>query len=157
MTKIYQLKPNKKQKIDIILNQNGQQEELRIYFIGKKDEKFELSTLSQHKALYTTANTIIRGVLYDNAMARLNGMIKIMPKAQNTNAFLEQKILLIGDNARAEAQPMLEIEADEVKASHSATVSRLDENQIFYLMSRGVDRSQAIKILVNGFLSIVKY
>jgi len=152
---IKQLQPNKKDNITINLTQNGQEEEVLVIFIGKNKDVFNLNTTSHHKALHTQANTVVRGVLFDQSQANIDGVIKIDPGAQNTNAFLEQKILLVGDKSQAKATPQLEIEANEVKASHAATVSKLDEEQIFYLMSRGISREESIKELINGFFQPV--
>ena len=116
-------------------------------FLGKNKDQFTLTTTTRHQALHTTANTIVRGVLFDQSTAKLDGMIKIDPD--------DQKILLVGDKARADAQPMLEIEANDVKASHAATVGKLEEDQLFYLMSRGISHQQAIQTLVAGFLQPV--
>ena len=124
-------------------------------FLGKNKDQFTLTTTTRHQALHTTANTIVRGVLFDQSTAKLDGMIKIDPDAQQTNSFLDQNIILVGDKARADAQPMLEIEANDVKASHAATVGKLEEDQLFYLMSRGISHQQAIQTLVAGFLQPV--
>lgn len=147
--------PSSEENFTVTLNKNGQEEEVLVIFIGKNKDVFNLNTTSHHKALHTQANTVVRGVLFDQSQANIDGIIKIDPGAQNTNAFLEQKILLVGGKSQAKATPQLEIEANEVKASHAATVSKLDEEQIFYLMSRGISREESIKELINGFFQPV--
>lgn len=146
------LLPNTKENITINLTKDGQEEEIIVLFIGKNTDQFYLNTTTHHQALHTQANTIVRGILFDSSFAQADGIIKIDPNAQYTNSFLDQKILLIGDHARANAQPKLEISANEVKASHAATVGKLDEEQIFYLMSRGINKPEAVTILVKGFI-----
>jgi Fe-S cluster assembly scaffold protein SufB len=79
----------------------------------------------------------------------------VIPKhGQLSDSFVEQKFLLLDGSAQAEAVPSLEIEADEVKASHSATISPLDAEKMFYLASRGVSDSEARKLIIEGFLKL---
>jgi Fe-S cluster assembly protein SufD len=144
--------PEKNLNLTINLEKDGQVEELLVLFIGKTQDQFQLSTTSHHHARHTQSNTMVRGVLLDSSQATVDGMIKIDKDAQHTNAFLEQKILLLSPKARATAEPMLEIEANEVKASHAATVGKLDSEKLFYLQSRGLTKTQATKTLVSGFL-----
>jgi len=91
----------------------------------------------------------------DQAQAKIIGTIKVLPGAEKTNSFLAERLLILSDKARAEAVPNLEIEADDVKCSHAATVGKIDEEQMFYLMSRGLPRAQAQDIIVEGFLQQV--
>ena len=109
----------------------------------------------RHKAENTRANIHIRGVVKDEAEAKISGRLKIFKGAQKTNSFLTEKVLILSDKARAEVVPDLEIEADDVKASHAATVGKIDEEQVFYLMSRGLKKQQAEDIIVEGFLKPV--
>ena len=121
-------------------------------FRGRNRDQIEIDIEVNHKAKNTTANTHIRGVVRDRATAKVNGTIKVFKGAQQTNSFLTEKILILSDKARAEAIPNLEIEADEVHCSHAATVGKIDEEQLFYLMSRGLKRPEAEDIIVEGFL-----
>ena len=82
-------------------------------------------------------------------------MIRIDKKADQVTDFLTEKVLLLSDRARATAVPSLEIKAHEVRASHAATVAKLDEEQIYYLMSRGLSRQQSEELMVQGFLQTV--
>ena len=91
-------------------------------------------------------------MLRDRATARVSGLIKIKKKAQGSDDFLEERTLLLGKEVRIEALPYLEIEADEVRASHAATSSAVDEEQLFYLKSRGLDQAEAERLLITGFL-----
>ena len=85
--------------------------------------------------------------------APFNGMIKILKDAQNSNDFLQQDSLMLSQDAKANAIPGLEIEANEVKASHGATAKPVDPEQKFYLMSRGLSEEQAEAMVVTGFLA----
>ncbi len=153
--KINFLKPNSKQATQLILNQTYQDDELIIAFIGKSKETYDLKTLTHHQTPQTQSYTMIRGVLLDQSQAQIEGIIKIDKSAQQTRAFLEEKILLAGKQSKATAQPQLEIEANDVKASHAATVAKLDQEQLFYLMSRGLNQTQAQQVLIRGFLQPV--
>lgn len=124
-------------------------------FRGRGRDEIEIEIEVVHKAKNTSANTHIRGVVGDQAQARVVGMIRVLPKAQKTNSFLAEKVLLLSDGARAEVVPNLEIEADDVKCSHAATVGKIDEEQMFYLMSRGLSRETAEAMIVEGFLAPV--
>lgn len=124
-------------------------------FEGKGRSDITIDIEVRHKAAHTTANTHIRGVLWDRARARITGTIKVYPGAQQTNSFLTEKVLLLGEEARAEAVPNLEIEANDVKCSHAATVGKIDEEQLFYLQTRGLPRQAAERVLVEGFLEPV--
>ncbi len=119
-------------------------------------QKLEVDVVTHHKAANTSADTFIRAVVYDSSKVKLSGLIKIDDGAQKTNAFLKENVLLMSKNAQADAIPNLEIEADDVKASHAATIGKIDEEQIFYLMSRGLTRKKAEEMIVEGFLEAVK-
>lgn len=125
-------------------------------FEGKGNDEIDIDVEIRHEVANTTADTHIRGVVKDRARVKLSGMIKILKKAQKTNSFLTEKVLILSKNARANVVPNLEIEADDVKASHAATVGQIDEEQLFYLMSRGLSRIRAKKMVVEGFLAPVK-
>ncbi|MBD3273849.1 MAG: Fe-S cluster assembly protein SufD, partial [Candidatus Marinimicrobia bacterium] len=83
------------------------------------------------------------------------GLIKIEKGAQQTDAELENKNMLLNEGARADSIPVLEILADDVKAGHGATVGRVDEDHLYYLMSRGLNRKQAERTIINGFFGSV--
>jgi len=119
--------------------------------IGKNKAKFEITTNSIHQVPHTNCLTSIRGVLFDKSKLNYEGAIKIEKKAQNTQSFLESKMLHLGEKVQSEVTPQLEIEADEVKASHSATIGKIDQEELFYLQSRGLNKSQAEKLLVESF------
>jgi Fe-S cluster assembly protein SufD len=120
---------------------------------GNKHLQINLTTI--HAARHTSADTQIRVVVDDRAVAEVNGTIIVKKGAQQTNSFLTEKILLISSQAKAHAIPNLEIEADDVSCSHAATVATIDEEQLFYLQSRGISRAAAQKTLSDGFLAPV--
>ncbi len=94
----------------------------------------------------------VKAIAKNGARVKLSGMIKIREGANGVDDFLELRCLILDDKSTATAEPKLEIEANEVKASHAATVSKIDEEQLFYLSSRGIQRVESEEMIVNGFL-----
>jgi len=120
--------------------------------IGK--EKTDVTVIIHHQAPHTRANTTLRGVGEDQATVRFVGRIKIDEKCGDTNSFLTERILLLSDDAKAEAIPDLEILSDDVKCSHAASISRIPAEHLFYLMSRGLTQKAAEALIVEGFLAL---
>lgn len=116
-------------------------------------EKVEVILDIVHRARHTRSNTLLRGAADGSSQIHLSGTIIIEPGAQDTNAFLTENILLLSAKAVAQAIPNLEISANEVKCSHAATVSKIPEENLFYLQSRGIDRTAAQTMIVDGFLA----
>jgi len=92
-----------------------------------------------------------KGILSGHAQATFNGRILVRPDAQKTSSRQSNKNLLLSDDAIVNTKPLLEIHANDVKCNHGATVGRLDENQVFYLRSRGIERDLARKLLTFAF------
>ncbi len=137
--------------IESLLQGAGSSTELLgIYFLGGT-QQLEIDTLMSHVAPFTGGDLAFKGALKDEARSVFDGMIKIHPGAQDTNSYLSDQTLLLSDKARADSIPGLEIEANEVRASHGATMGQLDEEQVFYLMARGIPRPAAERMIVEGF------
>ncbi|HTI13129.1 MAG TPA: Fe-S cluster assembly protein SufD [Dictyobacter sp.] len=134
---------------------NGSQAELVGVFFTDYDQRYFINTLSDHAGLSTNAETMIKGVLTDTSRVEFDGMIRIRPKAQQTASFLAAHGLMLSKKARGEFIPGLEIAANDVSASHGATSGQIDENQLFYLMVRGIPRAEAERIIVQGFFEPV--
>jgi Fe-S cluster assembly protein SufD len=124
-------------------------------YAGHGRQHLDYETTQEHAAPHTVSDLAFRGVLRDKATAVWSGMIKVDPGAQRTDAFQESRNLLLTDGAHADAIPGLEIEANDVRCTHAATVARLDDTQLFYLQSRGLPRADAERLLVGGFLGVV--
>ena len=135
-----------------ILNQPGQELEVVGRFRLDHDSVSRWDIEIIHAAPNTSSKTNIKGVVGDSARAFVTGTIKVLPEATGTEAFLEERILLVSENAKAEATPNLEIETDEVHCSHAATVGKINEEEIFYLQSRGIKLKQAKEMIAEGFL-----
>jgi len=118
---------------------------------GISDAHHGLQTVMHHMQPDTHGNIIVRGVYEQASRAIFSGLIKIAPDAQRTNSYFQDDVLL-ADNAFAESLPTLEIEANDVRASHGSTTSRIDSEQLFYLQSRGLSGGQARQMIIDGFL-----
>ncbi|MDB4157740.1 Fe-S cluster assembly protein SufD [Candidatus Pelagibacter sp.] len=112
----------------------------------------EIKTNINHLAENTKSHQLIKSVLNDNAKGIYQGKIYVDSKAQKTNGYQLSKALLLSKNTEFNGKPELEIYADDVKCSHGATSGNLDEDAIFYLMSRGLSNQQSKELLINGFL-----
>ena len=137
------------------LRGHGSVAELVGVFFTDQDQRFSMHTLSDHAAVATNAETLVKGVLTDQSRVEFEGMIRVQPKAQQTASFLSDHTLLLSKECRAESIPGLEIGANEVSASHGATTGQIDEEQLFYLMVRGIARPEAERIIVQGFFEPV--
>lgn len=113
----------------------------------------KIHTIQHHKAPHTTSDLLIKAVLADRGRLEYDGLIKIDKKAMHANAYQRQENLLLSDEAHVESKPELEIGANEVRCTHGATMGMIDEDQVFYLMSRGLSRPDSEGLIVEGFLA----
>jgi Fe-S cluster assembly protein SufD len=107
-----------------------------------------------HDAVRTKSRVNARGVVQKGQGTISHAKVVIPKHGQLSDSFVSQHFMLLDDSSQAEAVPSLEIEADEVKASHAATISPIDENKIFYLKSRGIPEADARKLVIDSFLKI---
>lgn len=112
-------------------------------------------TLVDHKHPNCESSQLYKGILYDQARAVFNGKIYVKSIAQQTNAYQLNKNLLLGQKARVDTKPQLEIFADDVKCTHGAAIGQMDANELFYLQTRGVSREEAEVMLSEGFINDV--
>lgn len=141
--------------VDSILHGNGSSAEFNGVYLVSGKQHVDLDTLTHHIGLSTGGDLLLKGAARDNARAVFQGMIKIDPSGQQTNSYLKNENLLLSDGARSDSIPGLQIDANDVRASHGATVSRIDEEYVFYLQSRGIPRNTAVHMIVEGFFSSV--
>lgn len=127
---------------------------LGLYF-AQGNQHFDHNTRQDHKVPHATSDLLYKGALYDKTRAIFRGIIKVFPKAQRTDAYQTNRNLLLSDQAEATSLPNLEIEADDVRCSHAATVGHLDQEELFYIMTRGVSRRDAERLVVFGFFGEV--
>jgi Fe-S cluster assembly protein SufD len=134
------------------LRGNGASSDVLGIIFGDKQESFSFNTIQDHNAQSTRSNINFKVVLKDEAQSIYQGIIRVDPAAQKTDAFQSNKNLLLGSSAKADSIPKLEILADDVKCSHGATVGPVDREQVFYLMARGLPAREAEELIVGGFV-----
>lgn len=119
---------------------------------GNNEQSFDLSVNLIHKKQATEGKSVQRAVLKNKSKSLFKGMIRILEEASKSKSFLSGRSILLDKDAKSDAIPGLEIFTNDVKATHSASVAQVDEEQIFYLGTRCLSRSEAEKIIVEGFL-----
>ena len=137
-----------------LLGPGANSDMLGLYF-GDDDQHFDFNTSQDHVAEHTSSDLLYKGALDGASRAAFRGIIRVLPGAQGTDAYQTNRNLLLSPESRADSLPNLEIEADDVKCSHGATVGQLDDEAKFYLMSRGLSLIQAERLVVLGFLGEV--
>lgn len=142
-------------RVNTFLEGEGAEAEDTEVFYGTKRQHFDLNSNLRHSAPYTKGFALMQGLLTDRARGVLQGMIRIEHEGRGANSYLEEHALLLSKKAHANAEPALEILTDDVRASHSATVTRIEDEKIFYLQSRGLDRKESIKLIARGYLEPV--
>jgi FeS assembly protein SufD len=144
-----------KQTLDIVTAEQGSDMRHTGLYFTERDEHLDLFTTDKHEQGHTTGDTVWKGALTGDSRASYEGLIHIVPGAQETNTYLQTHQMLLSPKAKGDAIPSLIVETDNVSASHGGTVGELDEDQIFYMMTRGVPRSEAVRVLVEGYFEEV--
>ncbi|MBI4052903.1 MAG: SufD family Fe-S cluster assembly protein [Candidatus Diapherotrites archaeon] len=121
-------------------------------FFGTKDQHFDITTDALHHGRQTKSDIVVKGALRDTSSTVYRGLIKIDKDAKGTDSFLQDRVLHLSKGVKSNSIPSLVIDNNDVKASHGATTSRLSDQMLFYLRSRGLSRELAQKIMVEGFL-----
>jgi Fe-S cluster assembly protein SufD len=137
-----------------LLGPGANSDMLGLYF-GDGTQHFDFNTSQDHVTHDTSSDLLYKGALDGSSRAVFRGIIRVHPGAQKTDAYQKNRNLLLSPKAHADSLPNLEIQADDVKCSHGATVGELDAEAKFYLMSRGLDRTTAERLVVLGFLGEV--
>jgi Fe-S cluster assembly protein SufD len=133
----------------------GSESEMLALWFGDRDQHIDHHTLQHHVAPHARSDLLYKGALTDEARSVFRGLIRVNPGAQLTDAYQTNRNLLLSETSNATALPNLEIEADDVRCSHGATIGQVEERQMFYLMSRGLTKEQAERLLVIGFFDEV--
>ncbi len=118
-------------------------------------QHLDYDTFQEHIAPNTTSDFAFKGALRDTARTVWRGMIRVEEGAQKTNAYQENRNLLLSKTAHADSIPGLEIMANDVRCTHGATLGQVDREQLFYLMARGLSRAEAERLIVRGFFQDV--
>jgi len=148
---------SKKGKVRIQNDLNGPGATSRVTgaYFADGDQHIDYDTFQEHIAPNCESDFAFKGALRDHATAVWRGMIRVEPDAQKTNAYQECRNLMLSPTAHAVPIPGLEIMANDVRCTHGATVSRVDREQLFYLMARGLPRAEAERMVVRGFFQDV--
>lgn len=144
-----------KSKMDMVLKGTGASADDNEIIFGSGSEHFDIATNILHKGTNTSGQAHGKCVLKEKSRAIMKGLIVIEENAKNSSAYLAEHAMLLSPDARADAIPGLEIACNEVKATHSASVSQLNEEQVFYLLTRGLSEPEAKKMLIGGFFEPV--
>jgi Fe-S cluster assembly scaffold protein SufB len=121
-----------------------------IYFT-EAEEHLDLFTVDLHEVGPTTGDTVWKGAATGSSRASYEGLIKIRPGAQESHTYLQTHSMMLSPKAKVDAIPSLIVETDSVSASHGGTVGEVDEQQVFYMRSRGLSRHEAVRVIVEGY------
>ncbi len=142
-------------EVGSLLEAEGGTSEMLGLYLADGDQHVDHHTLQLHRAPHTNSDLLFKGALWGRSRSAFSGLIKVAKGAQRTDAYQKNRNLLLSPDARADSLPNLEIEADDVRCSHGATIGQADELQLFYLRSRGLSRAEAERLLVLGFFEEV--
>jgi Fe-S cluster assembly protein SufD len=140
---------------ETILAEPGGFSEMLGVFFADGDQHFDHRSIQDHVAPNCTSDLLYKGALRDHSRAVYSGWVHVRPDAQKTNAMQTSRNIVLSEHAKADAIPNLEIEANDVRCGHAASVGPVDEDAIFYLMSRGIQRAEAERLIVSGFFQEV--
>lgn len=121
------------------------------FFFGDKQQHFDQHTFQNHIVPNGKSDLLYKGALKDKAFSAFRGLIRINPEAQHSDAYQQNRNLLLSSTAHADSIPELEIEANDVRCTHGATVGPIEQVAVFYLMARGIPRPEAERLITEGF------
>ncbi len=145
-----------KYNIDCVLNGEGTTARLLNLTFADQKQLFSYETLQDHAQGNSLSDLLFKFGLQDSARTVYSGLIHVRPHAQKSNAYQRNANLLLSDKARSDSIPKLEIEANDVRCTHGATLGQVDQNQVFYLMARGLRRRDAERLIVDGFFAQIE-
>ncbi|WP_411349503.1 Fe-S cluster assembly protein SufD [Paenibacillus sp. WLX2291] len=138
-----------------ILKGNGSTSDAKIIAVGSGSQRLNYTTRAVHFGKDSTSQMTTRAVMREEANAIINGITKIEHGATRSNGEQAEKVLMLSPKARGDANPILLIDEDDVMAGHAASVGQVNPEQVHYLMSRGISRAQAERLIIYGFLAPV--
>jgi Fe-S cluster assembly protein SufD len=133
----------------------GARSDMLAVSVATNDQEFDSRTLQDHISPRTSSDLLYKNALDDKARCTFGGLIRVEPHAHFTDAYQKVRNLLLSDDAEANSMPGLEILADNVRCTHGATSGQINEDEMFYLRSRGIPTKTAQRLLVTGFLNEV--
>lgn len=123
--------------------------------IGQNNEKGNFNVSIIHLEPNTKSNIRVKAVIDNQSKLNFTGLIKVKKSAQKTQSYLREDVLLLANNIQTLSKPQLEIEANDVKVSHGTTIGRINQEQLFYLTSRGISKEQGKMIITKGFVNAI--
>jgi Fe-S cluster assembly protein SufB/Fe-S cluster assembly protein SufD len=139
-------------KIEYFLNGTGASSNDSEVIFGNNEQSFDIQTNVNHESPSTEGRVVEKSILRNKSKSLFKGMIRIQKNASKSNSFLSGRSILLDKDAKSDAIPGLEIFTNDVKATHSASVAQIDEDQIFYLKTRCLTKEEAERTIVEGFL-----
>lgn len=136
----------------VVLSGEGAQVRVNGLYLCHADEKLAITVDVEHRVPHCVSNQLFKGIVGGNASASFYGKIIVAQDAQKTEAYQANHNILLSEGAKVNAKPQLEIYADDVKCSHGATVGRMDEEEAFYMRSRGIPEKEARLLQMISFL-----
>lgn len=121
------------------------------FFFADEHQRFDQHTFQNHLAPNTSSDLLYKGALKDTSYSAFRGLIRVNPGAQKADAYQQNRNLLLSDHSHADSIPELEIQANDVRCTHGATVGPIDDEQRFYLQARGIPKNEADRLIVEGF------
>ncbi len=160
--KTYTLKENE-QCVFFLLNRSGAitfelagagaEAHIFAFFVGRDADAFTLTINQRHTAPHTVSHTLVKSVLSQASALTYNGLIHIGKAAVQSDTSQESRTILLSPDAKASAEPTLEILANDVRCRHAATTAPLNQETLFFAESRGLSKAQATTLLINGFFN----
>ncbi|WJH34781.1 Fe-S cluster assembly protein SufD [Paenibacillus sp. CC-CFT747] len=138
-----------------LLKGDGSFSDMKVICVGNGEQKLNLTTRNVHFGKMSSSDMITRAVMRESATAIINGVTKIEKGATGANGQQTEKVLMLSPGARGDANPILLIDEDDVKAGHAASVGQVNPDQVYYLMSRGISKEEAERLIIYGFLAPV--
>jgi len=138
-------------RFDSVMQGSGSSSEDYEIVFGSGQQRFDITSNIIHRGMQTNGKVVAKGVFNDSSSGIFKGMINIDKNARYANAYLAEHSMLLGKEAKSDAIPGLEISNNEVKATHSASVAQINDDELFYLMARGLGKEEAKKLIVLGF------
>jgi Fe-S cluster assembly protein SufD len=140
-----------KSRFECNLEDRGSEANLHGIYFAHRHQHMDISSVQRHRAPQTGSRAFYKGAVRDSGRAVYLGLIEVSPLAAKTDAYLTNKNLILNDGARADSIPSLKINTNDVRCSHGSTTGRINDEEVFYLMSRGLKRSEAEAMLIQGY------
>jgi Fe-S cluster assembly protein SufD len=138
-----------------LLEGPGAESDLIAVYFGDREQMLDFRTFQDHDAPHTRSDLLFKGAVEDSARSVYSGLVRLRPTAQKAEAYQTNRNLVLTEGASAESIPNLEIEANDVRCSHASTVGPIDDDQLYYLESRGIPPHEAERLIVLGFFDDV--